>query len=71
MRRKCNNCGKMATDPYVYHIVPAHKFPYNIPAYSKSKTKIKRDELKGDMKVAVYNYCDSECYKEGKLRVNG
>ena len=61
MRRKCNNCGKMATNPYVYHIVPSHKYPYNVPAYSKPKTK--RVDLKGDMKVAVYNYCNRECYE--------
>ena len=63
-RRKCNNCGKMATNPYVYHIVPSHKYPYNVPVYSKPKTK--RVDLKGDMKVAVYNYCDKECYKDFK-----
>jgi len=61
MRRKCNNCGKMATNPYVYHIVPSHKYPYNVPVYSKPKTK--RVDLKGDMKVAVYNYCNRECYE--------
>ena len=69
MRRKCNTCGKMATNPYVYHIVPAHKFPYQIPAYSKSKNKTKRVDLKGDMKVAVYNYCNKECSKHGQLYI--
>ena len=66
-RRKCHTCGKMATNPYVYHIVPAHKFPYQIPAYSKSKNKTKRVDLKGDRKVAVYNFCDNKCYEESSI----
>ena len=69
IRRKCHNCGKMATNPLVYHIVPSYKFPYDIPIYQKSAPKTNRVDLKGDRKISVYNFCDNECYEEGKPKV--
>ncbi len=65
-RRKCHNCGKMATNPYVYHIVPSYSYGANIPVYEKSGVKTNRTDLKGDRKVLVYNYCNNECYENKK-----
>ena len=67
IRRKCHTCGKMATNPFVYHIVPPYKYPYNIPVYQKGGVKTKRVDLKGDRKVAVYNFCDNKCYEESSI----
>ena len=66
IRRKCYSCGKMATDPYVYHIVPSYAYGQQIPLYEKSGVKTKRVELKGNRKVLVYNYCNRECYENKK-----
>ena len=67
IRRRCHNCGKMATNPFVYHIVPSYKYPYNIPVYQKGGTKTKRVDLTGDRKVDVYNFCDNKCYAESSM----
>jgi hypothetical protein len=67
-RRKCHNCGKMATNPVVHHIVPSIAYGEPIPAYSKSAPKINRVDLKGDRKVEVYNYCNNQCYEEGRAK---
>ena len=66
IRRKCHCCGKMATKPYEYHIVPSYSYGANIPVYSKSDVKTNRVELKGNRKVLVYNYCNNECYGNKK-----
>ena len=66
IRRKCYSCGKMATKPYVYHIVPSYSYGAQIPIYSKSEVKTKRVELRGKRKVLVYNYCNRECYENKK-----
>ncbi len=66
IRRKCHNCGKMATNPYVYHIVPSYSYGATIPVYEKSGVKTKRTDLKGNRKVLVYNYCNRECYENKK-----
>ena len=63
IRRKCHNCGKMATNPYVYHIVPSYSYGAQIPVYSKNEIKTNRVELRGKRKVLVYNYCNRECYE--------
>ena len=62
IRRKCHHCGKMATNPFVYHIVPAYKYPYNIPIYQKGGIKTKRVDFTGDRKILAYNFCDNKCY---------
>jgi|TARA_Y100000310_G_scaffold302869_1_gene340667 hypothetical protein len=59
-RKKCHTCGKMVTNPYVYHIVPARN-PWNIPNYVKNAPRTDRVDLKGNLKVAIYNYCNKEC----------
>jgi hypothetical protein len=69
IRRKCHNCGKMATNPLVYHIVPSYSFPYDIPIYQKNAPRTNRVDLKGDRKISVYNFCDNECYEEGRPKV--
>ena len=61
IRRKCHNCGKMATNPLVYHIVPSYSYGQQIPIYSKNDVKTKRVDLRGNKKVLVYNYCNREC----------
>ena len=66
IRRKCHSCGKMATKPYVYHIVPSYSYGQQIPLYEKSGVKTNRVELKGNRKVLVYNYCNRECYENKK-----
>ena len=63
IRRKCYSCGKMATKPYVYHIVPSYSYGAQIPVWQKNTPKTKRVELKGKRKVLVYNYCNRECYE--------
>ena len=66
VRRKCYSCGKMATDPYVYHIVPSYAYGQQIPLYEKSGVKTDRVDLRGNRKVLVYNYCNRECYENRK-----
>jgi|TARA_B110000977_G_scaffold137109_1_gene174163 hypothetical protein len=61
IKRKCYSCGKMATNPYVYHVVPPHQHGIDLPVYSKSAPKTDRLELRGGKKVEVYNYCNYEC----------
>ena len=63
VRRKCYSCGKMATKPYVYHIVPSYSYGATIPVYEKSGVKTDRVDLRGNRKVLVYNYCNRECYE--------
>ena len=64
IRRKCYSCSKMATNPYVYHIVPTYSYGSEIPVYQKSGPKINRLELRGNRKVLVYNYCNNWTLKE-------
>ena len=66
IRRKCYSCSKMATRPYVYHVVPSYAYGQQIPLYEKSGAKTNRVELKGNRKVLVYNYCNRECYENKK-----
>jgi len=67
IRRKCHHCGNMATNPFVYHIVPSYKYPYNIPIYQKGGVKTKRVDLKGDRKIKAYHFCDNKCYAESSM----
>jgi hypothetical protein len=64
IRRKCHSCGKMATNPYVYHVVPAFSYGVEIPVYQKSAPKTNRLELRGNKKVLVYNYCNNWILKD-------
>ena len=68
-KRKCYSCGKMATNPLVYQIVPSYNFPYDIPIYQKNAPKTKRVDLKGKRKVLVYNYCNRECCENKRPQV--
>lgn len=68
IRRKCHNCGKMATNPLVYHLVPSIPYGEPVPVYSKNGPKTKRVDLKGKRKIKVYNYCDSECMEEERSK---
>jgi len=61
IKRKCYSCGKMATNPYVYHVVPALSYGVEMPVYSKSAPKTDRITLRGHIKVDVYNYCNNQC----------
>ena len=69
IKRKCHNCGKMATKPYVYHVVPSYSYGAQIPIYQKSAPKTNRVDLKGDRKILAYNFCNNQCYEEGKPKV--
>ena len=66
IRRKCYSCSKMATRPYVYHVVPSYSYGAQIPVYSKNDVKTKRVDLRGNRKVLVYHYCNRECYENRK-----
>ncbi|MBC8428329.1 hypothetical protein H8D04_00455 [bacterium] len=61
IRRKCYNCGKMATDPLVYHVVPSYGSFEEIPIYQKNELKTNRIDLRGSRRINAYNYCDIEC----------
>ena len=71
--KKCHTCGKMATKPYRYTIVPSIN-PYGIiPNYNKNSAKPDRVDLKDGMdqfglvirkKVDIKYYCDTECHKK-------
>jgi hypothetical protein len=61
IKRKCHNCGKMATNPLVCHVVPPLGSFEEMPIYRKSDIKIDRSDLKGKSKIQLYNYCDVEC----------
>ena len=68
---KCDGCGNMTTDPYVYHIVPS-TYLYDwksIPPYIKNAPKTKRVDLEGKRKISIYNYCNTECYETKKPSV--
>ena len=67
--RKCNTCGKMATNPYVYHIVPSISVYDKVPIYQKGGEKTDRVDLKGKMKITVMNYCDRECRRRRKKEI--
>jgi len=69
IKRKCHNCGKMATNPVVYHLVPALTYGSDMPIYSKSAPKTLRVDLKGEQKVIARNYCDRECMAEGRSKL--
>ena len=64
IRRKCYSCSKMATKPYVYHVVPSYSYGAQIPVYNKSDAKTKRVDLRGNRKVLVYFYCDNWILKD-------
>ena len=66
IRRKCHNCGKMATNPVQYHLVPSIPYGEPMPIYSKSGPKTKRVDLRGEQKIIAKNYCNRECMAEGK-----
>jgi|TARA_B100001971_G_scaffold9521_1_gene7825 hypothetical protein len=60
MKRKCHTCGKMATDPYTFSVVPTHNVFETIPPYSKAAKKVARSEVK---EIITHNYCNRECYE--------
>ena len=66
IKRKCHSCGKMATNPYTYTIVPTYTYGQEIPLYNKSGVKTNRVDLKGERKVFIHNYCNKECYNESR-----
>jgi|TARA_B100001079_G_scaffold228966_1_gene207421 hypothetical protein len=66
IKRKCHSCGKMATNPYTYTIVPTYTYGQEIPLYTKSGVKTNRVDLKGERKVLIHNYCNKECYNESR-----
>ena len=75
---ECDVCGIMTDDPYVRHIVP----PYITSNYMKSSHKEedkkipkkipkqvpkKRVDFTGYNKIAIYNYCNFDCYHSSSL----
>ena len=74
IRRKCFNCGKMKTNPYIFTVVPSiSMYDTKIPLYNKNVTHTNRIDLKDKKdkfgvvtkkKVDISYYCDTECHKE-------
>ena len=74
IRRKCFNCGKMKTNPYIFTVVPSiSMYDNKIPLYNKNVTHTNRIDLKdkkdqlgimNKKKVDISYYCDTECHKE-------
>lgn len=74
IRRKCFNCGKMKTNPYIFTVVPSiSMYDNKIPLYNKNLTHTNRIDLKdkkdqlgimNKKKVDISYYCDTECHKE-------
>ena len=47
IRRKCFNCGKMKTNPYIFTVVPSiSMYDNKIPLYNKNITHTNRIDLK-------------------------
>ena len=69
--KKCYTCGEMTPTPYKYTIVPAKAYG-TIPIYNKAAAKERpdREDLKGDLKVTIYNYCDTECYEKNPPKIS-
>ena len=61
--KKCYSCGKMASKPYRFTVVPSTGVYGKQKIYSKSEVKTDRVDLRGNKKVFVYHYCDQECHK--------
>ncbi len=60
--KKCYSCGKMASKPYKFTVVPATGVYGKQKVYSKSEVKTDRVELRGNKRVFIYNYCNQECH---------
>ena len=60
--KKCYSCGKMASKPYTFTVVPSTGMYGKQKAYIKSEVKTNRVDLRGNKKVYVYHYCDQECH---------
>jgi hypothetical protein len=69
--KKCYACGKMTQTPYKYTIVPSRKYG-TIPVYNKAAAKERpnREDLTGDKKVSIFNYCDTECYEKNQPKIS-
>ncbi len=60
--KKCYRCGKMASKPYTYTVVPSTGMYGKQKVYNKSEVKTDRVELRGNKRVFIYNYCNQECH---------
>ena len=60
--KKCYSCGKMASKPYTFTVVPPTGVYGKQKAYIKSEVKTDRVDLRGNKRVYIYHYCDQECY---------
>jgi len=60
--KKCYSCGKMASKPYKFTVVPATGVYGKQKVYSKSEAKTDRVDLRGNKRVFIYNYCNQECH---------
>ena len=68
IRRKCNQCGKMKTNPFIYHIVPEYKNIMEIPTYSRTAQKTPRIDLKGDRELTYTLVSPEEAdFEQGKI----
>ena len=67
IRRKCHHCGKMATKPFTFQIVPAYNDFTEIPVYVRGSVKTPRNELKGDRKIQESHYCNQDCYRSASM----
>ena len=60
--KKCYCCGKMASKPYKFTVVPSTGVYGKQKVYSKSEAKTDRVDLRGNKRVFIYNYCNQECH---------
>jgi len=60
--KKCYSCGKMASKPYTFTVVPPTGVYGKQKVYIKSEVKTKRADLRGNKRVFIYHYCDQECH---------
>ncbi len=60
--KKCYCCGKMASKPYTFTVVPSTGVYGKQKVYSKSEAKTDRVDLRGNKRVFIYYYCDQECH---------
>ena len=66
--KKCYSCGKMASKPYTFTVVPPTGVYGKQKVYIKSEVKTKRADLRGNKKVYIYYYCDQECHANKPLQ---
>ncbi len=69
--RKCYSCGKMASKPYTFTVVPPTGVYGKQKVYIKSEVKTKRADLRGNKKVFIYQIVDKKGVNQREFTING